>query len=150
MDCPHCGEEALLGSKICLSCGRNMMTLPAFRPTASATSTQLEAPPRPPADPHLSSSATQTLLISPAPGTPVPTLPPPPLSPDAPPPERGQSLPVQALCRVCLEQFEKKPEDVNVVICSRCRNFAPVGGGDAGRNDVMFHPNAQEQPDVDP
>jgi hypothetical protein len=153
MDCPHCGEEALLGSKICLSCGRNMMTLPAFRPSASATSTQLEVPglqpPQPPTH-DFSASPTQTLLISPAPGTPIPTLPPPTPSPDAPPPERGQSLPVQALCRICLESFDKKPEDVNVAICSRCRNFAPQGGGDAGQNDVMFHPNAAPQADVDP
>jgi hypothetical protein len=156
MDCPHCGEENLIGAKICASCGRNMMSLPAFRATASPTKTQLppwedatqtqvpttrgEPPPdsaggrdRPPdwADPE---RQVEPLSAS---GADAPT-------------ERGATLPVQVLCRVCLEQFDRKPEDTGAPICHRCRGFAPSGGGDAGENEVRLHPNSQDQPDVDP
>jgi hypothetical protein len=133
MDCPHCGEENLLGAKICVSCGRNMRSLPAFRPNASATSTQAAARQAPVVD-----------ETGPEPPTALGAA-----SASAPPP-RGKSPPVHALCRVCLDGFDRRADDVDVTMCPKCRSFAPVAGGDAGQNDVTFHPASQEQPGVDP
>ena len=143
MDCPHCNEENLIGARICGACGQSMLTLPTPQPGASPTRAQ--APPW--------QEPTQTVF---APGPRHAAMPDPEradvavATEDSPAGERGPSLPVQAMCRVCMNPFDRKPQDKGAPICSDCRSFAPTQGGDAGPNDIKMHPATQDQPGVDP
>src|SRR5262245_60614782 len=156
MDCPHCAAENLAGARICVSCGRSMRTQPAFRAAATVTNAQLAPPAEAPLiEPSRRRIATEvTTLNAPAPAhepAHQPAPPPAPAAPEAPaatPPAEG--APVGALCRVCLEEFSRPRSATGPAICPTCREFAPEGGADAGRNKVKFHPATQEQPDVDP
>jgi hypothetical protein len=139
MDCPHCGEESLLGARICAACGRNMLSAPPpFQPDANATATQAPFS-QMPTEPKLPQSVADAQAAAPSA----------PRAPAAPPATEG-GPPVQTMCRVCQEGFDRPHDETGVPICPACRQFAPVGGGDAGVNDVTMHPATQTQPGVDP
>jgi hypothetical protein len=139
MECPHCGEESLLGARICAACGRNMLSAPPpFRPDPNATATQAPFS-QLPTEPKLPPSVAAAYAA----------VPPAPAAPSAPAPATS-GPPAHAICRVCQEGFERPAADAGVPICQACRQFAPVGGGDAGVNEVTFHPATQTQPGVDP
>jgi hypothetical protein len=124
MDCPHCGEENLVGARICGSCGRNMTAQPAFRPTASPTSRAL-----PPVSQETDDTVSDPAIESAGPS--------------------AREGPVQSLCRVCLSAFDRRPEQTGAPICPTCRESLP-SEADAGRNDVQIHPNARTDAAVDP
>lgn len=147
MDCPHCGEENLVGARICAVCGKRMVGAPPpMLPDANATATQAPFS-QLPTEPKLNyAGAVETQAM----GDPSPReekfVPPAPS--DLPP--GPAASPVGALCRVCQEGFERRPDETGVPICPGCRQFAPAAGGDAGVNEVQLHPATQEQPGVDP
>ncbi len=156
MQCPHCSEENLLGASICAACGRNMRSMPAFRPTASATGTALKGAgsSRSPSESSLPSDASSSAVVVPrslavaeAPrGDEPPEAPP---RPEMAPPPATPALPVQSLCRACLQAFDRAAWDTGTTLCPSCRSMAP-SIGDSGQNDVRFHPATEEREGVDP
>ena len=132
MDCPHCHEENLVGSKLCASCGTSMMSAP---PEFVVSPTVTQFPQGIPA---------RIDDAQPAP-TPMPSA---PVAAPAAPAAHGP--PLQAFCRVCMEGFARTAGEKGLPLCPTCRQFAPVPGGDATKNEVQLHPATQAQPGVDP
>ena len=85
MDCPHCGEENLLGAVQCMACGKSLFVpAGAAQKSDARTASHHDAARRP--EPHAS-------------------------DPGPEPPDRkfgSESLP---RCRVCLEPFDRSPRD---------------------------------------
>jgi hypothetical protein len=137
MDCPHCGEESLLGARVCAACGYKLVAAPPPRPEPAATVTQAPFS-QLPTEPKIAPSVAVTrAAIPPA----SPKAPAPPSTPDGPP--------EPAMCRVCQESFDRPRGETGVPICPSCRQFASAGG-DPGVNDVKLHPATQTQEGVDP
>jgi len=111
---------------------------PPFQPDPNATATQAPFS-QMPTEPKLPQSVADAQAAA-------PSAPP---RADAPPATAG-GPPIQAMCRVCQEGFDRPHDETGVPICPACRQFAPVGGGDAGVNDITMHPATQTQPGVDP
>lgn len=135
MDCPHCGAENLLGARMCAACGANMLSAPPPKWVAGdATLTQAPFSEMP-TESKLPRIAEEML------GVPAP--------PPEPAPEPAEGAPVQSVCRVCWQGFDRRAEEEGAPICPDCSQFAPTEGGDAGSNDVQLHPATQEQEGVD-
>lgn len=98
MDCPHCGEENLLGAVSCMACGQSLFAMPGSNSGAAAK----EAP-----------------VSSAAPRFPDPE----PEARSTPPPDAGS-----ARCRVCLDPFERSARDPLGDTCPTCRNISKGGG----------------------
>jgi hypothetical protein len=240
MECTHCGEETLLGSLKCLSCGKSLLDDPALRGVAESCRDQQPEQPSPaaatpapawPAEPRAAAAppgfseetvapqprrtlaqmmpgavdadsvgappeaipttteiprtclgeATQEILAQRSATGPVvldsPTEPPPPPAQDdeigrartqvplwmqsqwqgdapaggAAPAEPGE-LPTMAaateiFCRVCMQPFERPPDDDPQSVCHMCLNLG-TPGADLGPNEVQFHPATA--PDAQP
>lgn len=114
MDCPHCGEENLLGAVSCMACGKSLFEAPEGFGSAAAPA----AGPRPARDP-------------------------PPRYAD-PPPGPAQKSASEGLprCRVCLEPFERSLRGPQSDTCSSCRHIV-AQGGDQGQNDIQFAPQPE-------
>lgn len=135
MDCPHCGAESLLGARLCAACGANMLQAPA---PGRGDATLTQAPfSEMPTESKLPRMAEEMLHV------------PAPPAPEAPEPA-AEGAPVQAVCRVCWQGFDRRSEDESSPICPDCSQFAPEGGADAGANEVQFHPATEVQEGVDP
>lgn len=137
MDCPLCGAENLLGARLCVACGANMLSAPPPQ-WAGGDATLTQAP--------FSEMPTESKL--PRVAAEMLNVPAPPAEPARDPAAEG--APIQAVCRVCWQGFDRRSEEAGTPICPDCSQFAPTGGGDAGTNDVQFHPATQEQEGVDP
>jgi hypothetical protein len=88
MECPHCGEENLLGAVNCMACGGSMFALP--------DQGAAEAPVQP---------AIQVAAPFPEPAT-----------PESPPPQA--EVTAGARCKVCLEPFEATPGSIDSICAS--------------------------------
>ena len=116
MDCPHCGEENLLGVVNCMACGKSMFSMENMGVSAE------------PSMPSPSASAASSVDRRDAA---------PPFPNPEPPPGSASQDEGGARCRVCLEPFERPSNDPLASTCASCSNFAK-GGGDFGENQVQL------------
>ena len=119
MDCPHCGEENLLGAVSCMACGKSLFDVPGSAPGATGSGTALVGSRAPP---PRDSDAT--------------------LDPGGGPSAARMGSEGLPRCRVCLEPFDRSSRDPTGDTCPSCRRIASQGG-DAGQNQVQFAPQPE-------